>query len=296
MGRMCKRRICFGGSVWLAGLMAWAAQAESWFAFDPKPDAFADDSATDLRSLNERFAGEQGFIGVKDGQFVHSRTGAPVRFWAVNGPPHELTGADLRQCARMLAKHGVNLVRFHGGYFDQRGEVDPAKVKHAVEVVEAMKAEGIYTHFSIYFPLWFTPKPDNPWLKGYDGKTHPFAALFFNPEFQEHYRRWWTALLTTPSPATGKPLVEEPAVGGLEMQNEDSLFFWTFAEQNIPDAQLRLLEKLFGDWLVKKYGAVEAALTKWSGLKVKPLTAAGALVPSSSVSGNLIRQAHRLKE
>jgi hypothetical protein len=192
-----------------------------------------------------------------------------VRFWAVNGPPHELTGADLRQCARMLAKHGVNLVRVHGGYFDERGEVDSAKVKRAIEIVEAMKAEGIYTHFSIYFPLWFTPKPDNPWLKGYDGKSHPFAALFFNPEFQAQYRRWWTALLTTPSAVTGKPLVEDAAVAGLEMQNEDSFFFWTFSEQNIPDPQLRLLEKLFGDWLVKKYDSLEAALAKWNGLKVK---------------------------
>jgi hypothetical protein len=269
MGRMWKRCFCAGGSVWLAAFVAWAAEAENWFPFDPKPDAFAEGSATDLRFLNERFAGEQGFIGVKDGQFIHSRTGEPVRFWAVNGPPHELTGADLRQCARMLAKHGVNLVRVHGGYFDERGEVDPAKGKHAIEIVEAMKAEGIYTHFSIYFPLWFTPKPDNPWLKGYDGKSHPFAALLFNPEFQAQYRRWWTALLTTPSPTTGKPLVEEPAVASLEMQNEDSFFFWTFAEQNIPDAQLRLLEKLFGDWLVKKYGSLEAALAKWNGLKVK---------------------------
>jgi hypothetical protein len=266
---MWKRCFCLGGWVWLAAFMAWAAQGESWFAFDAKPDAFADNSAIDLRSLNERFAGEQGFIGVKDGQFVHSRTGEPVRFWAVNGPPHELTGADLRQCARMLAKHGVNLVRIHGGYFDERGEVDSAKVKRTIEIVEAMKAEGIYTHFSIYFPLWLTPKPDNPWLKGYDGKTHPFAALFFNPEFQAQYRRWWSVLLTTPSPVTGKPLVEEPAVAGLEMQNEDSFFFWTFSEQNIPDVQLRLLEKLFGDWLAKKYGSLEAALAKWNGLKVK---------------------------
>ena len=44
----------------------------------------------------------------------------------------------------------------------------------ATSVFEVMKAEGIYTHFSIYFPLWFRPKANNPWLKGYDGKTVPF--------------------------------------------------------------------------------------------------------------------------
>jgi hypothetical protein len=248
---------------------ASTAASADWFPFDPKPDPFATNSAIDLRSLNERAAGDHGFISVRTGQFVHSATGEPIRFWAVNGPPHDLKGAELRECARMLAKHGVNLVRVHGGYFNDHGEVDLQRVKHATEIVEAMKAEGIYTHFSIYFPLWLTPKPDNQWLKGYDGKSHPFAALFFNPEFQAQYRKWWTALLTTPSPTSGKPLVQEPAVASLEMQNEDSLFFWTFSEQNIPDAQLRILETQFGDWLVKKYGSLEAVYARWQGLKVK---------------------------
>lgn len=252
----------------LAWSVAFETRADDWFPFGPKPDPFQE-SAIDLRSLNERFAGENGYVGVKDGQFVHTRTGEPVRFWGVNGPPHDLQGEQLRQCARMLAKHGVNLVRVHGGYFDETGEVDLGKVKHAIEIVEAMKAEGIYTHFSIYFPLWLTPKPDNPWLKGYNGKTHPFAALFFNPGFQAQYRKWWTALLTTPNPATGKPLIEEPAVASLELQNEDSFFFWTFSEQNIPDAQLQLLERQFGDWLVQRYGSLPAALTKWNNLGVK---------------------------
>jgi hypothetical protein len=142
------------------------ADTKDWFAFDPKPDTFGADSATDLRFLNEKFAGEHGFVGVKDGQFVIGNT--PVRFWAVNGPPHNLKGDVLRKCARLLAKHGVNLVRVHGGMFDKSGVVDPAKVEHAREIVTAMKAEGIYTHFSIYFPLWLTPKPGTPWLPGYD--------------------------------------------------------------------------------------------------------------------------------
>jgi hypothetical protein len=242
---------------------------KGWFTFEPRPDRFATNSAIDLRFLNETFAGEHGFIGVQDGQFIRSGDGQPVRFWAVNGPPRDLEGAELRRLARLLAKYGVNLVRIHGGYFDDRGEVDPAKVQHAIEIVEAMKAEGIYTHFSIYFPLWLSPKQDNPWLRGYDGKTHPFAALFFNPDFQAQYRKWWTALLTTPSAVTGKPLVDEPAVASLEMQNEDSFFFWTFAIDRLPDEQARLLEKMFGDWLVKPYGSLAGAFAKWNGLPIK---------------------------
>jgi hypothetical protein len=244
-------------------------QEEGWFAFAPEPDRFDSGSGIDLRFLNEKFAGEHGFIGVKGGQFVQTGSGEALRFWAVNGPPHELSGDALRNCARMLAKHGVNMVRVHGGYFNSEGEVDTNKVRHAIEIVEAMKAEGVYTHFSIYFPLWLTPKPDNSWLPGYNGKQHPFGALFFNEDFQAQYRKWWTALLTTPSPVTGKPLTEEPAVASLEMQNEDSLFFWTFSEGNIPDPELRLLERQFGAWLVRQYGSLRAALQKWNGLGVK---------------------------
>ena len=244
------------------GQLAAPSNDEGWFAFAPPPDPYNPASAIDLRRLNERQAGDGGFIAVKGSEFVHSKTGEPVRFWAVNGPP----GKDrdsLKADAKVLAKRGVNLVRVHAGYFDDNGEVDPAKIDHAIEIVEAMKSEGIYTHFSIYFPIWFRPKADNPWLKGYDGKSAPFAALMINTEFRKHYLGWWKALLTTASKATGKRLVDDPAVFGAELLNEDSYFFWTFDAKNIPDAQLVILEARFGDWLKRKYGSIESAFRSW---------------------------------
>jgi hypothetical protein len=238
---------------------------KGWFAFDPKIDRFTPSSAIDLRSLNEKTAGDGGLIGVKGSQFVHTNTGEPIRFWAVNGPASK-EREPLRAEARMLAKHGVNMVRIHHGYFDPTGEVNMTEVQRALEVVEAMKAEGIYCHFSIYFPLWLSPKPDNRWLKGYDGSKHPFTALFFNPDFQKQYQKWWQALLTTPSPTTGKRLVDDPAVSSLEILNEDSYFFWTFNADNIPDPQLRILETQFGAWLKAKHGSINRALQAWAGV------------------------------
>lgn len=245
-----------------------AANVEGWFPFDPKPDPFTE-SPIDLRFLNEKFAGEHGFIAAKGGHFVHSANGQPVRFWAVNGPSREGGDrAELRRTGRLLAKYGVNMVRKHGAVFNKDGELNPAAVKQTIALIEEMKSEGIYTHLSIYFPLWFTPRADHPWLEGYDGKSHPFAALMFNPRFQEKYREWWKAILTTPSETTGKALIEEPALFGVEVQNEDSLFFWTFDAKNIPDPQLRILEKMFGDWLVMKHGSLDAAFAAWKNLKV----------------------------
>lgn len=247
-----------------------APPKDDWLPFDPPPDDFSPGSAIDLRWLNEKQAGDDGFISVKDGQFVHGGTGQPVRFWGVNGPSQSAKSpAELRREARLLAKYGVNLVRIHGAVFDRDGEVDPAKVRHVHDIIAAMKAEGIYSHLSIYFPLWFRPRADHPWLAGYDGNRHPFAALFFNPEFQEKYREWWRALLLTPDERTGRKLIDDPALFGVELQNEDSYFFWTFSEQNVPDPQLRLLERQFGDWLIKRHGSLEAAFAKWNQLKLE---------------------------
>ena len=235
-----------------------------WFPFAPKPETFAANSGFDLRNLNEKFAGENGFISVKNGHFVHSKTGESVRFWAVNGPPDIKDRAELTRFGRLMAKYGVNMARIHGGYFDESGEVKPAAVQHAIDITESLKSSGVYSHFSIYFPLWITPKADNRFVKGYDGKKYPFATLYFNKTFQKQYREWWKALLTTSGATSGKRLVDEPAVASVELVNEDSYFFWTFSEANLPEPQLKMIEGQFGAWATKKYGSASAALTKWN--------------------------------
>ncbi|MFA6287007.1 MAG: hypothetical protein WC661_06430 [Opitutaceae bacterium] len=242
-----------------------AAANQGWIPWAPAADDF-EENPIDLRRLNEKFAGENGFIQARGEQFVHAGNGRPVRFWAVNGPPVELNGKGLQRSARVLAKYGVNLARLHGGLFDDKtGVLNPAAVKHTVEMIEAVKAEGIYTHLSIYFPLWMKPENGPGWREGYNGKQNPFALLYFEPEFQKLYQGWWKAILTAKTSA-GVPLVDEPALMGVELVNEDSFFFWTFNYANVPDPQMRKLEKSFGDWVSKKYGSFQNALTAWKGL------------------------------
>ena len=221
-------------------------------------------SPINLRHLNEPVAGAGGYVTQRDGHFVLGSSGRPVRFWGVNGPSHAAqTPEQLRREARLLASYGVNLVRVHGAIFDESGRPDPAKIQRAIAIAEAMKAEGIYVLYSIYFPLWLKPKPDDPLLKGYSGNQAPFATLMFNEDFQARYREWWRALLLTPSATTGRRLVDEPAVMGLEIQNEDSYLFWTFNYEAVPEKQLAVLEGHFGDWLKRKYGSETAALKAW---------------------------------
>ncbi|PTY02290.1 hypothetical protein DB346_09260 [Verrucomicrobia bacterium LW23] len=235
---------------------------KGWIAWDPARDPLTAGSAIDLRSLNEKFAGENGRILTRGEQFVHEKTGKPVRFWSVNGPA-DVPDAALKDHSRTMAKYGVNLVRLHSGVFDSKtGELKPDVVRRKIAAIKTLKADGIYSHLSIYFPLWLTPEPGDTWREGYDGKTHTFATLYFNKDLQAKYREWWRALLTTPG-EDGVALINEPALMGVELVNEDSFFFWTFNIDKIPDAQARILEKQFGDWAARKYGSTQAALSAW---------------------------------
>ncbi|MCL2641586.1 MAG: hypothetical protein FWD53_12120, partial [Phycisphaerales bacterium] len=55
---------------------------------------------------------------------------------------------------------------------------------------------------------------------------------------------------------TGKRLIDDPAIAGLEIQNEDSLFFWTFNDK-IPEPQLQLIESQFAEWLKGARGSLD---------------------------------------
>ena len=240
-----------------------AIQEPGWFAFQPDPDSFVP-SPMDLRHLNEKEAGEHGFIRTRGEDFVHERTGQPVRFWGVNVGMDFVGSApgERDRFARSLAKRGVNLVRVHGPIYAGSGRdfggIDTNRVAQLHAFIEVLKRQGIYTSLSIYFPLWVRLGPENTAFPGYTGGQHPFALLYFHPAFQELFREWWHYLLTTPNPHSGLPLKDDPAVAFAEMYNEDSTLFWTFNPEagnksHLPEPQRALLEQRFARWLLARY-------------------------------------------
>ena len=241
-----------------------------FFPFEPAPDPFSPDALLDLREMNEDTAGQSGFVR-REGDRLVLGDGRPARFWAVNVSSENAgqSRESVDYLARGLAKLGVNMVRFHSPLFSRRGDVaqvDPQALDNLHYLVAAMKRQGIYTTLSFYFPLWFAIRPEYG-IPGYEETENklPFALLYFDPRMQEIYKSWARALLTTPNPYTGLPLGKDPAVAIVEIINEDSFFFWTFTKQNVPPVHWRRLEEMYGRWLERRYGSLEAAMAAWKG-------------------------------
>jgi hypothetical protein len=244
-----------------------AGSADAW-PFQPDTDNFSDDAAFDLRSLNESVAGQGGFLRLSpDGNSFVLGAGAPVRLWPVTTyVQRDRSIEDLAHHARFLAKRGVNMVRFHG-QLHAKGEdaaadaVDEKELDAVWRLVAAMKKEGIYTTLSPYWSMAAKPVPASWGLEGWPAGEAPGGLLFFNPNLQRAYKAWWKAALTRPNPYTGIPLAQDPALAILQLQNEDSLLFWT--AQNIKGKQAEILGEQFGRWLKTKYRSLEGARKAW---------------------------------
>jgi hypothetical protein len=237
-----------------------------WFAFEPGQDEFTGEALLDLRSLNEKRAGEKGRITAKGDDLIGG-DGKPLRLWAVNASTHDGEDAAVYLFQR-LAKTGVNMARFHGLVADRSGgdplAVSKSALDHLHYNLKAAADQGIYVHLSTYFPLWMQLKASDGIADAAIGKN-PFGLLLFEPRFQAMYKAWAKAILTTRNPYTGKTPAEDPAVAIWEIQNEDSLFFWTLTKENLGSGPYRTLGGLFAEWAIKRHGSLDKAMTAWGG-------------------------------
>ncbi|MBD3422413.1 MAG: hypothetical protein GF398_20050 [Chitinivibrionales bacterium] len=248
------------------------SQSSTW-AFEPDEDAFSPDALLDLSYLNEAEAGQSGFVGVDSaGDFILGN-GKPVRFWCMgdsysrpqNPDRTPRTMQEMEHHAKWLAKRGVNMIRFHG-HFNPGKDDDPHSINAAEreacwKLVAGMKKAGIYTTVSPYYVL--SCRPGTDWnIDGYVDKQ-PFSILFFNETLIGYYKQWLRRVFTTTNPHTGIALRDDPAVAIIQIQNEDSFLFWT--EQDIAAPQRKILGRQFGEWLVDKYGSLNAASQAWDG-------------------------------
>lgn len=239
--------------------------------FVPPDDTFDAASQLDLRGLNEKEAGEHGFVKASpDGNNFVRGDGQPIRFWAVLlGPEPNKNLEQQKQAAHFLAKRGVNIARlFSGVAVTKEGakitDVDEKFIDEMFKTVAALKSAGIYTMTS---PYWATSVnvPKSWGIPGVSGEHSADGLLFFDPTMQEGYKAWVKAMYTRKNPYTGLTLAEDPAVAILQIQNEDSLIWWGIS--GIKGEQLAHLRQMYGDFLKKKYGSLDKARETWKDYK-----------------------------
>ena len=239
--------------------------------FVPAADKLDPAAVLDLRYLNEKHAGEHGFIRLSpDGNSFVRGDGAPIRFWAASpGFRPEVDLGARKHDAQFLAKRGRQLrprvaqLLIPTAEGSKITDVDEKALDDLFKTVAAMKSAGIY---SIINPYWAVPGKD-PEELGRDRSRHDQSrrAAILRADDAEGFQGVAEGALHHEEPLHRPALGEDPAVAIIELQNEDSLLWWGCS--NIKgDAQI-LLRRLFADFLKEKYGSLEKARQPWQNHK-----------------------------
>ena len=130
-----------------------------WFDF-VIPDYDTTHNVVDMSFLNEKEAGETGFISVRNGHFV-TGAGVPIRFFGDNltfGGCFQEKDTSTILAAR-FKKLGYNVIRFHhmdmrsapGGIWDESMDAfDPEQLDKLDWLIFQLKKNGIYSNLNLH--------------------------------------------------------------------------------------------------------------------------------------------------
>jgi hypothetical protein len=258
-------------AILLALLSAGAASSAEPAAVDWQPYSIDhDDSANSPVDVSFLLgpdpAGKSGFVSVKDGHLVRGN-GERLRLWGVdltgwtrgatNIPPKD----QAEKWARIMARNGINVVRFHfldmptrteeeqaamearrlaaadegyrfkvppvgliDGTKETTTDFDPEQLDRLDYFIFQLKQAGIYSNLNLNVGRRYKAGdnvPDWEAVRLWKGFTYIGDRLI---ELQKDYAR---RLLTHYNPYTKTKYSEEPAVVTVEIVNENSLYeFW----------------------------------------------------------------------
>jgi hypothetical protein len=239
----------------------------------------------DLTAWNAAPAGAKGFLSI-DENGHYSVGGERIRLIGVNitsgscFPIPEYADA----VAAHLAKFGVNTVRFH--HMDAAWNAEPiidyasgntrslnpqsfARLHH---FVAALQKQGIYANINLLVSRLFTAADGLPIeVNALEWKdTHVLG--FFDDRALELQKEYAKNLLTTPGPNGEPPLAQNPAVGFVEILNENGLLQkWYEGVLDRLGAPFRAeLAVRWQEWLKAHYASTEQLRAKWGGASEAP--------------------------
>jgi len=259
-----------------------AAADGEWYPFTPT--GAPGPSVLGMEDWADAPAGGKGRIARDGDKLVYG--GKPLKLWGLNlcydhcAPAKPL--AEKR--AAFYARNGINSVRLHkfadgpgwAGIQSEESAVrfDPEELDRMDYQVAQFKKAGIFVLLSAHFGTLKLGPEDRqyvPYLEEFgtfgDNKNRvetPHSAIPYSPELQRVQILQMETLLKHRNPYTGLTYAEDPAIGFVEITNEQSILFHTSMNPLKASATLRRqAAEQFSDWLKAKYGTQEKLAAAW---------------------------------
>ena len=209
---------------------------------------------------------------VRDGHFFVGDK--RFRVWGVNlcfgasFPTH----ADAERLAARLAAGGVNSVRFHhmdtsawpNGILDPKdlSKLHPEAVERLDYLINELAKRGIYANVNLHVGA-----KASKWLGLPDpGTDYDKIVDLFTPEIFEAQKKYARDLLGHENPYRKMRPADDPAVGFVEITNEDSFFMWDGPQRlpGLPEFYAKILRGKYIEWLKKEYGSADKLREAWA--------------------------------
>jgi len=230
-----------------------------------------------LRFLKDPRAFQRGFLRVgRAGHFVWA-DGTRARFWGVNIANKNLWigHEEIDRVVTTLSRSGVNLVRFEaidsrGGILEIGGQpgsrqLDPVKLEALHYWIYRLRQQGISYYLNLIDFRDFTEADQVPNGPALGRAAKPYAV--FDPYLITLQKEYATQLLGTANPYTGLAPVDDPALVMLEICNEHGFFLNSERLERLVDPYRGTLEKMWGQWLIRRYGSRDAVARAWGRWK-----------------------------
>ena len=255
------------------------SKAGDWFPVIAGDDTFGKDSVIDMSALVPAPAGQFGFLKAAGKELQFEKSAPPFKIWGcgANLETGKYSPEQQEQRAKYLRKFGINCVREHPLFDDiaTDGKIDAKKFDEYDRWFATLKKNGIYTGWSVFyhFPI---SKAD-----GYDADLFPelqsmnkdgslrdsYGLITISPKLWEIRNKIMAEVLAHKNPYTGLRYADDPALAIVEMQNEDSVFFWNplggLADGKKWPNHKKLLGRAWCAWAKIKYGSDDAVRKAW---------------------------------
>ena len=258
-----------------------------WFPVDVVEDKF-EATPIDQSAGLDAPAGKHGFMKTVNGRWAFD-DGTPVRLVAtMQGTPGNKQESE--KMARWLAKYGFNMVRIGhlvtgpGGDSAvdwsqaDSGHLNPKVMDQLDYFVAELAKRGIYSRLTM---LWYRKLKKADGAEAFDesvafadqrehrtrkpgeeGVLDSVGITFFDRKVMQANIDLEKAIMTHQNPYRGnKPYGADPAICQIEVTNEDGVFFYTI--DGIAPHYAKELDRLWAEWLLKKYGSREKLAMAW---------------------------------